>query len=164
MAQLTFQPGEVVVRQLRPTPLGLLPAYILTLGLFEISRRRWRFLLTNQRVVISKGVLSRAVRSVPLDRVQDATLKNQLWIASIHLTSAGGASSIEAMGPLRTRDARAFLHDLTGRIGPAAPGGLTGSSSGPSIADELLKLTQLRDQGALSPEEFESQKAKLLGT
>ncbi len=32
-----------------------------------------------------------------------------------------------------------------------------------SIADELLKLTQLRDQGALSPEEFEVQKAKLLG-
>ncbi|MGO9332920.1 MAG: SHOCT domain-containing protein [Acidimicrobiales bacterium] len=34
--------------------------------------------------------------------------------------------------------------------------------SGLSIADELLKLTQLRDQGALSPEEFEAQKAKLL--
>jgi hypothetical protein len=31
-----------------------------------------------------------------------------------------------------------------------------------STADELLKLGQLRDQGVLSGEEFESQKAKLL--
>ncbi|MEU4996568.1 DUF4429 domain-containing protein [Streptomyces sp. NPDC021622] len=32
-----------------------------------------------------------------------------------------------------------------------------------SIADELSKLAQLREQGVLSPEEFEAQKAKLLG-
>ena len=35
--------------------------------------------------------------------------------------------------------------------------------AGPSsTADELLKLGQLRDQGVLSSEEFEAQKAKLL--
>jgi hypothetical protein len=39
---------------------------------------------------------------------------------------------------------------------------LKGSSNGTLIADELRKLAQLRDQGVLSPEEFESQKAKLL--
>ncbi|PNG17493.1 DUF4429 domain-containing protein [Streptomyces cahuitamycinicus] len=32
-----------------------------------------------------------------------------------------------------------------------------------SLADELGKLVQLRDQGVLSPEEFEEQKARLLG-
>lgn len=32
-----------------------------------------------------------------------------------------------------------------------------------SVADELLKLAQLRDAGVLSTEEFEAQKAKLLG-
>jgi hypothetical protein len=32
----------------------------------------------------------------------------------------------------------------------------------PSSTDELLKLTQLRDQGSLTPQEFETQKAKLL--
>ena len=163
MAQLTFQPGEVEVRQLRPTPLAI-QYYIVTLGLYEIWRGRKRFILTNQRAIISKGVMHRGVRFVPLDRVQDATLTNFLWIAGIHLTSAGGVSSIEAMAPLRTREARTFLADLTGRIGHAAPGGLSGSGTGRSTADELLKLTQLRDQGALSPEEFEAQKAKLLGS
>lgn len=33
---------------------------------------------------------------------------------------------------------------------------------GPSVADELTKLAQLRDAGTISAEEFESQKAKLL--
>ncbi len=41
----------------------------------------------------------------------------------------------------------------------------TGQSAGarPNVADELAKLADLRDRGALSPDEFESQKARLLG-
>lgn len=34
--------------------------------------------------------------------------------------------------------------------------------SGPSVADELTKLAQLRDAGTISADEFETQKAKLL--
>jgi hypothetical protein len=37
------------------------------------------------------------------------------------------------------------------------------ASPSPSSADELAKLAQLRDQGVITPQEFESQKAKLLG-
>jgi hypothetical protein len=32
----------------------------------------------------------------------------------------------------------------------------------PDVADELTKLADLRDRGVLSPNEFETQKAKLL--
>jgi type VI protein secretion system component VasK len=35
-------------------------------------------------------------------------------------------------------------------------------AAAPTAADELAKLAQLRDQGVLSSEEFEAQKAKLL--
>jgi hypothetical protein len=35
-------------------------------------------------------------------------------------------------------------------------------AAAPSSNDELIKLTQLRDQGSLTPQEFETQKAKLL--
>jgi hypothetical protein len=38
------------------------------------------------------------------------------------------------------------------------------SASSSSTADELTKLAQLRDQGVITPQEFESQKAKLLGS
>jgi hypothetical protein len=37
------------------------------------------------------------------------------------------------------------------------------STSAPSIADELTKLATLRDQGILTDDEFQAQKAKLLG-
>lgn len=33
-----------------------------------------------------------------------------------------------------------------------------------SVADELMKLAQLKDAGVLTPQEFEAQKAKLLGS
>ncbi|MGH9090316.1 MAG: SHOCT domain-containing protein [Acidimicrobiales bacterium] len=36
------------------------------------------------------------------------------------------------------------------------------TASGGSTADELAKLAQLRDQGAISEDEFQAQKAKLL--
>jgi small-conductance mechanosensitive channel len=35
-------------------------------------------------------------------------------------------------------------------------------AAAPSSTDELIKLTQLRDQGALTSQEFETRKAKLL--
>ena len=43
---------------------------------------------------------------------------------------------------------------------PESPSATEGSAL--SVADELLKLAQLRDAGVLTPEEFEAQKAKLL--
>ena len=38
------------------------------------------------------------------------------------------------------------------------------ASSPASTADQLTKLADLRDRGVISPEEFESEKAKVLGT
>jgi len=57
------------------------------------------------------------------------------------------------------------------RIGPPIPmSTLSDSPAFPpppspslSVADELVKLAAIRDQGILSPEEYEEQKAKLLG-
>jgi hypothetical protein len=39
---------------------------------------------------------------------------------------------------------------------------VSGSAGGASVADELSKLSALRDAGALTADEFEAQKAKLL--
>ena len=47
---------------------------------------------------------------------------------------------------------------------PAAPSPLAGGVSSVSVTDELLKLVQLRDAGALTEAEFQAQKAKVLGS
>ncbi|XVV17108.1 SHOCT domain-containing protein [Actinoplanes sp. CA-131856] len=48
-------------------------------------------------------------------------------------------------------------------FGQSAPSPAAPSPPAMSIADELTKLAQLRDAGVLSQEEFDAQKAKLLG-
>jgi len=49
-------------------------------------------------------------------------------------------------------------------LGGSAPGVPAAGSAAPaSVADELMKLAQLRDIGALTDDEFALQKAKLLG-
>jgi Short C-terminal domain len=52
----------------------------------------------------------------------------------------------------------AWLNRLPARSAPAASAPAT-----TSVADELTKLAGLRDAGVLSPDEFEAQKARLLG-
>ena len=51
---------------------------------------------------------------------------------------------------------------------PAPPTALVASAAAPapavSVADEIAKLAELRDRGIITPEEFDAQKAKLLGT
>lgn len=49
-----------------------------------------------------------------------------------------------------------------GAVATAAQSTTAPTPSG-SVADELLKLVHLRDAGVLTPNEFEAQKAKLLG-
>jgi hypothetical protein len=52
--------------------------------------------------------------------------------------------------------------DRAARAQHAAEDYIRSIAAAPSSSDELIKLTQLRDQGSLTPEEFETQKSKLL--
>lgn len=56
-------------------------------------------------------------------------------------------------------------HQIRERFGATSSPQILESSHGPSLsaADELAKLASLRDQGVLTEEEFQSQKAKLIG-
>jgi hypothetical protein len=52
--------------------------------------------------------------------------------------------------------------DRAGRAQQATEQYIRSVAAAPSSVDELVKLSQLRDQGALTPEEFEAQKTKIL--
>jgi len=67
----------------------------------------------------------------------------------------GTAQKIEAW----IRAHPSFRGNVPQNASAAAPQG----AASVNIADELTKLAQLREAGALSPEEFERAKAKLLG-
>lgn len=69
----------------------------------------------------------------------------------IYLIARGGSMQERAIADAarRERATRQYLREVA-------------SSSGASSADELAKLVQLRDSGAISAQEFEAQKAKVL--
>ena len=70
----------------------------------------------------------------------------------VYLIARGGKMSARAASDYQRRDEemRAYVRDAA-------------STSGASTADELTKLAALRDSGTITADEFEQQKAKLLG-
>lgn len=71
----------------------------------------------------------------------------------IYLIARGGgmAERNAAEAQRREEQFRDYVRNVT-----------TDTATGASTADELAKLAQLRDAGTITPEEFETQKAKLL--
>jgi len=157
---IALLPGERTLIVQRPYVGGVYSLFVVTLGLYTIWWRRHLFVLTSQRVIEARGIINRSVRSVPLGRVQDATLKRQLWVAQIKLSTAGGAGGIESIGPLSNPGARQFqeaLLSLTHSSGDGTGGLLNGS-----IANELSRLAQLHAAGTLTDQEFAALKSKLV--
>jgi uncharacterized membrane protein YdbT with pleckstrin-like domain len=99
--------GETAVFTAQPAAWSLLPAYVLTLGLFEISRRATWFVVTDQRVIKARGIVTRSERAIPVDMVQDATVRTQIGVGTVTVSSAGGGRlSAERFGPLPAATAR----------------------------------------------------------
>jgi len=69
----------------------------------------------------------------------------------VYLIARGHKMSEHAVADAQAQDAaaKAYIREAAG-------------TSGPSTADQLERLANLRDNGVLSPEEFEAEKAKLL--
>jgi uncharacterized membrane protein YdbT with pleckstrin-like domain len=94
--------------------------YLVTLGLWGIWRRRTHFVLTNQRIVLTKGVLNKTERSAPLTKIQDSILRRSVFNGgSVTLSTAGGPLGIEQIGPLGNNVAIAFHDALTPLLGGA---------------------------------------------
>ncbi len=162
-----LNPEEEILRDELQSPFWTVGRYIVTLGLWAIWRSRHHFLLTNQRVLIVKGIVSKSEQAVPLARIQDVSLQRSLLAGGhVQLSSAGGGLGIERMGPLTHDRARQFAdaisHVLPTRGDGVSADGSTVQRSTPSVSEELLRLAGLRDSGILTEEEFATQKAKLL--
>jgi membrane protein YdbS with pleckstrin-like domain len=108
MARPRLQPGEQIVFQANPGGWTLSAAYLLTLGLYAVWRQATFFTVTNQRVIKTKGWVTRSARSIPIDMIQDADVRVSLGVGTIRLSSAGGALSVQSFGPMSGRDAEAM--------------------------------------------------------
>jgi uncharacterized membrane protein YdbT with pleckstrin-like domain len=153
MSAPLLQQDEQVVFTAHPHPYGMMGTYLLTLGFYEFWRRATYFVVTDQRVILSKGRVTRSQRAVPIDMVQDASVTTSLGLGNVIVSTAGGPQSVERFGPMAAPTARRMAEVVLGQRRQAR---------GPDVMDQLKKLAELRDAGVLTPEEFEAKKAELL--
>jgi membrane protein YdbS with pleckstrin-like domain len=128
------------------------------------------FVITTDRVIYRSGVLSKRGIEIPHDRINTVVFNQRLFermigAGDLEIQSAGETPSkftdIRKPDVVQSeiyRQAEANENRKFDRIG-APP---SGESGGGSLADELKKLDDLRQQGVLSEQEFQAQKAALL--
>jgi hypothetical protein len=96
---------EPVAMRLRPRKV--LWRYLTTIGLWEATRRRTRYTLTDRHLVVEKGLMNRQVSSLPLARVTDVAVRTGLWQGFVDVIGADRDGRTSAsIGPLRAPVAR----------------------------------------------------------
>ena len=78
--------------------LGAILVGVLVINLYYWGWRAHEYVLTDQRVILNEGILSKFSRSIAIDRIQDLTTFQGLWgrtwgFGDIELESAGREGS-----------------------------------------------------------------------
>ncbi len=168
--------GAVLVALQYQDPEWLVPAvallslvFLLGFGVPPFIQRQFTlYVLTSERIVVRTGVLTRNSREIPLESISNvvfnqSVFERMLGYGDVLLESSGETSTIrledvpdpEAFQSqvYATREQRS-MHFSQGGDGPAVPRDST---------SRLTALADLHDRGKLTDEEYEAEKAKLLG-
>jgi uncharacterized membrane protein YdbT with pleckstrin-like domain len=150
---------------------------------------RWtttHFVLTTERLIFRSGVVAKFGREIPLERINDVTFSQSLFermigAGDLLLESAGehGQSrfsnirdpetvqleiyrQMEANDRRRAGYATTQPHPAVADRTPTAPTRDPRTPDAPSALDDLERLANLRDRGAVTEEEFQRMKRELL--
>ncbi len=114
MASLKLRPDEEALVVGRPALSVVWPKYLLTLGLYGIWRKRNTAVLTNQRLMLAEGVVSRRERTIPMKRIRGAAYirRGMSAYCEVALTDREGLGPPTRIGPFRSRTARKFVEEI----------------------------------------------------
>ncbi len=151
-------------------------AILVALVWFLLRLAKWattEFVLTNKRVIYRYGVIGKNGKEIPLDKINtvffDQTVFERMIGCGTVAMESAGESGKDSFSHIRKpslvqgeiyRQMEADEQKDHEAIGRAASSG--GGGGGLSVAEQLEKLHQLHQSGALSDAEYEAQKAKLL--
>lgn len=171
------------------TPLRVIAFALLAVSLvaFLIRLIDWRttmFVVTTERCIFRSGVLAKRGIEIPLDRINtvffnQTIFERMIGAGDIGIESAGEGSRQDFSDIRKPSDVQNEIYrqmeqyenrrqDRLGHVVSSAHGGQgpSGTQVAPppaSIPEQIEQLARLRDQGHLTPEEFEAKKADLLG-
>lgn len=173
---LTDKKHEQVLRDAAPVLMAGEDVIDVTTGVAEVTRmrtktkRRATILITDRRVIIfSKKLGGYDAQDYAYGLLTGVDHKKGITAGHINLRASGDSANVQQVKKDDVerisqiiRDRMALSHQPgTGMVGSQAEA--AGGRTNGGIADELAKLAGLRDSGVLSDEEFNAQKAKLLG-
>jgi uncharacterized membrane protein YdbT with pleckstrin-like domain len=142
---------------------------------------RTYFVVTDQRVLYRSGVLGRHGVEIPLDRISNIDYRQGLWerligVGNLDIESAGEDSDTlfenvkhpddvqselyRQMEGVAERNAGAGAAALSDAVADAVSARI--GSGGGDVAAKIEQLARLRDEGHISPAEFEQRKNRLL--
>lgn len=164
LVSLADLPSAVVLLAL----VGVLAAVVW----FVVRLLGWsntNFVLTSDRIITRRGVLSKSGVEIPLERINTVFFNQRLFermvgAGDLAIESAGerGTETFENIRKpaIVQREIYVQMEDNENRKfdrvrAPAA--------AAPSSADEISRFYALYQQGAISAEEYEAQKARILG-
>jgi hypothetical protein len=108
--------GETVVLVARPAIAAVWPKYLITLGIYGLWRRQDVSIVTDRRVLVGKGIISRKEQSLPFARINDAVYVRKGLYAYCEIASTlRGRSHVQRVGPLSARQARRFTAEVVSR-------------------------------------------------
>jgi uncharacterized membrane protein YdbT with pleckstrin-like domain len=175
------------------TVLGWVTVVLLVVGLLSglwglLRFRAEEYVITSRRIIHSEGVINKRATDSSLEKINDAVLVESFLgrifgFGDLDVLTAS-ETGIEKLRMLR--DAKEFKkamleakHELEieitrptmapirtpepAPVAPAAPASTPEIDTADEVANALARLGALRDQGVISPEEFEAKKAELLG-
>jgi hypothetical protein len=108
---LPLRDGESIVLVARPSILVTWPKYVYTLGLYGAWRKRHTAVVTSHRVLVNKGVFARSERSIPFDRIDDATFIRRGYAGYTDVRLAR-SNRVERIGPFQPWQARRFTSEI----------------------------------------------------
>lgn len=125
--------------------------------------------VTNQRVFhTGKFLLKKWLVEIPLNMVGGATFKKGLMFSEVIISSSAG-TKMELKQIMSKKIAEEIIKTLndaraqnSSSQNSQSQNSSTKSSSDLSIPDQIKKLSELKDQGILTEDEFKKKKAELL--
>ncbi len=160
-------------------------AIVVYVGFVVVKYLGWtytHFVLTDRRVVARSGIVSKQGTEIPLDRVNNIDFSQKIFerligAGDLSIESAGrdGQSHFENVRhpdmvqqeiyrqmEVNSRRQATWQADAIASANPGMQSARPPTAAAPDVADQIAKLATLRDQGAITTEEFERKKAELL--
>lgn len=180
---IVFQIDDDTIKSVSGAIVGIITiGWGIWLLLKFISWTRTYFVVTDQRVVYRTGVISRHGVEIPLERINNLNFHQRIFermigAGDLEIQSAGeqGTTLFEnvrhpdgvqqeiyrQMEDDATRDAGRGASEI-GKAVAEAVQAQGGGGGGQTVPEQIEALAKLRDQGHITPAEFDKKKSELL--